>query len=132
VTTFYEVGAGKVLSGLARRMAPPATLGTHRTPEDINAFKASRNGEEVADVRPHRRTALVPGATGGIGGAIARALHGPWVDGGDIGTRIEMLDGLAGQLGGLRSCDAVQSRDKEDVENLVPAAEAAWGTSTSW
>jgi [acyl-carrier-protein] S-malonyltransferase len=40
VTTFYEVGAGKVLSGLAKRIAPNASTKTIGSPEDIAAFKA--------------------------------------------------------------------------------------------
>jgi [acyl-carrier-protein] S-malonyltransferase len=40
VTTFYEVGAGKVLSGLVKRISPGATGIAIGTPEDIAAFKA--------------------------------------------------------------------------------------------
>lgn len=39
-TTFYEIGAGKVLSGLVRRIAPDARAVAVGTPEDIAAFKA--------------------------------------------------------------------------------------------
>jgi [acyl-carrier-protein] S-malonyltransferase len=42
VTTFYEVGAGKVLSGLVKRIADGATGTAIGTPEDIAAFKNSR------------------------------------------------------------------------------------------
>jgi 3-oxoacyl-[acyl-carrier protein] reductase len=45
------------------------------------------------------RTALVTGATGGIGGAIARALHKQGATVAISGTRREVLDGLAGKLG---------------------------------
>ena len=41
-TTFYEVGAGKVLSGLIKRIADGASASAIGTPEDIAAFKASR------------------------------------------------------------------------------------------
>jgi [acyl-carrier-protein] S-malonyltransferase len=41
VTSFVEVGAGKVLSGLAKRIAEGATSTAVGTPEDVAAFKAS-------------------------------------------------------------------------------------------
>jgi [acyl-carrier-protein] S-malonyltransferase len=44
VTTFYEVGAGKVLTGLAKRIAEGATGSAIGTPEDVAAFKAARVG----------------------------------------------------------------------------------------
>jgi [acyl-carrier-protein] S-malonyltransferase len=42
VTTFYEVGAGKVLTGLVKRIAEKASAVAIGTPEDIAAFKAAR------------------------------------------------------------------------------------------
>lgn len=42
VKTFYEVGAGKVLTGLAKRLAEGATASAIGTPEDVAAFKAAR------------------------------------------------------------------------------------------
>jgi [acyl-carrier-protein] S-malonyltransferase len=42
VTQFYEVGAGKVLTGLLKRIAPGATGSAIGAPEDVAAFKAAR------------------------------------------------------------------------------------------
>jgi [acyl-carrier-protein] S-malonyltransferase len=43
VKTFYEVGAGKVLSGLIKRIAEGASASAIGTPEDVAAFKAKTN-----------------------------------------------------------------------------------------
>lgn len=42
VTKFYEIGAGKVLSGLIKRIADGATSSAVGTPEDVAAFKAAK------------------------------------------------------------------------------------------
>ncbi len=42
VTQFYEIGAGKVLAGLNKRIADGATTTAIGTPDDIAAFKAGR------------------------------------------------------------------------------------------
>ena len=42
VTNFYEVGAGKVLSGLIKRLADGANSSAIGSPEDVAAFKAGR------------------------------------------------------------------------------------------
>jgi [acyl-carrier-protein] S-malonyltransferase len=42
VTKFYEVGAGKVLSGLIKRIAEGVTSTAMGTPEDIAAYKAAK------------------------------------------------------------------------------------------
>jgi 3-oxoacyl-[acyl-carrier protein] reductase len=73
------------------------------------------------------RTALVTGATGAIGGAIAHTFHANGATVTISGTRIEMLDSLAGQLGGRVHVVRCNLADREDAENLVPAAEAAMG-----
>jgi [acyl-carrier-protein] S-malonyltransferase len=43
VTNFYEVGAGKVLSGLIRRLAEGAVVTAIGSPEDVAAVRAGRN-----------------------------------------------------------------------------------------
>lgn len=43
VTRFYEVGAGKVLTGLVKRIVDGATSTAIGTPDDIAAYKASRS-----------------------------------------------------------------------------------------
>ena len=69
------------------------------------------------------KTALVTGATGGIGAAVARALHAQGATVAISGTRREVLDTLAGELGSrvhVLPCDLA---DKNAVELLVPSAE---------
>ena len=41
MTDLVELGAGKVLSGLAKRIAPDATTASIGTPADIDAFLAA-------------------------------------------------------------------------------------------
>jgi 3-oxoacyl-[acyl-carrier protein] reductase len=71
------------------------------------------------------KTALVTGATGGIGGAIARALHGQGATVALSGTRREMLEALAGELGERAHVLPCNLADMAEVETLVPKAEEA-------
>jgi 3-oxoacyl-[acyl-carrier protein] reductase len=73
------------------------------------------------------KTALVTGATGGIGGAIARALHGRGASVALSGTRRDALDALAGELSARVHTLPCNLASREEVEALVPAAEAAMG-----
>jgi 3-oxoacyl-[acyl-carrier protein] reductase len=71
------------------------------------------------------RKALVTGATGGIGGAIARALHAQGATVSLSGTRRAALDKLASSLGERVHLIEANLADNVSVEGLVPAAEAA-------
>lgn len=74
------------------------------------------------------KTALVTGATGGIGAAIAKALHKAGATVAISGTRANVLDELKAQLGGERVVVlACNLSDPAAVEKLVPEAEAAMG-----
>ena len=73
------------------------------------------------------RTALVTGATGGIGAAIAQALHAQGATVAISGTRREVLDSFAGKLGERVHVLPCNLSDSAQVEALVPAAEAAMG-----
>ena len=73
------------------------------------------------------RTALVTGATGGIGGAIARALHAQGAVLALSGTKSEKLEALAGELGARAHALRCDLADRAQVEALVPQAEAALG-----
>lgn len=74
------------------------------------------------------KTALVTGATGGIGAAIAKVLHKAGATVAISGTRAQVLEELRAELGGERvfvlPCNL---SDAAAVEKLVPEAEAAMG-----
>ena len=73
------------------------------------------------------KTALVTGATGGIGAAIAMALHKAGATVAISGTRANVLEQLKAQLGERVHVLPCNLSDSIDVEKLVPAAEAAMG-----
>ncbi|MGO9755383.1 MAG: 3-oxoacyl-[acyl-carrier-protein] reductase [Roseiarcus sp.] len=73
------------------------------------------------------KRALVTGASGGLGGAIARALHGQGASVGLSGTRLAALEALAQELGARAFVLPCDLSDRPSVEALVPAAEAALG-----
>jgi 3-oxoacyl-[acyl-carrier protein] reductase len=73
------------------------------------------------------KTALVTGATGGIGGAIARAFHAQGATVAVSGTRRDALDGLASELKDRVHVLPCNLSDKDAVEALVPASEQAMG-----
>jgi 3-oxoacyl-[acyl-carrier protein] reductase len=73
------------------------------------------------------KTALVTGASGGLGGAIARALHASGAAVAVSGTRREALEKIAGELAARSHVIPCNLADKDDVETLVSRAESAMG-----
>jgi 3-oxoacyl-[acyl-carrier protein] reductase len=71
------------------------------------------------------RKALVTGASGGIGEAIARTLHGAGATVGLHGTRREKLEELASSLGERAVVLPADLSDREGQKGLGEAAEAA-------
>ncbi len=70
------------------------------------------------------RKALVTGATGGIGEAIARMLHAQGATVGLHGTRVEKLEALAGALGERTKIFPANLADRDQVKELGQKAEA--------
>jgi 3-oxoacyl-[acyl-carrier protein] reductase len=75
------------------------------------------------------KTALVTGATGGIGGAIAKTLHGQGAAVVLSGTRVEALEKLKAELGERTFIAQANLSDVASVEALPKAAEDAAGST---
>jgi 3-oxoacyl-[acyl-carrier protein] reductase len=73
------------------------------------------------------KTALITGASGGIGGAIAKSLHGQGASVVLSGTRAEALEKLKAELGERAFIAPSNLSDNASVEALPKAAEAAAG-----
>jgi 3-oxoacyl-[acyl-carrier protein] reductase len=73
------------------------------------------------------KTALVTGASGGIGGAIAKALHAQGARVVLSGTRADALDRLQAELGDRASTAPCNLSVAAEVEELMKKAEAAAG-----
>lgn len=74
------------------------------------------------------KTALVTGASGGIGAEIARSLHAAGAQVGLSGTRVEPLQALAVELGEGAHVLPCNLAIPEEVESLVKRATEAMGT----
>jgi 3-oxoacyl-[acyl-carrier protein] reductase len=74
------------------------------------------------------KAALVTGATGGIGGEIARALHGAGATVGLSGTRSERLEALASALGERAHVLPADLSAADGPDGLAKAAEQAMGS----
>ena len=120
VTKFYEVGAGKVLSGLIKRTRRRRR---RRCDWKSRGRRRLQGGEERMMFDLTGKTALVTGASGAIGGAIARAFHAQGATVAISGTRKDALESLAAAMRDrvhVLPCDLA---DKAAVEALVPSAE---------
>ena len=73
------------------------------------------------------KTALITGATGAIGGTIARIVHAQGATVAISGTRREILDKLAAQLGERVHVLPCNLADPAETDALVPRAEQAMG-----
>lgn len=73
------------------------------------------------------KTALVTGASGGIGGEIARALHAQGATVALSGTRVEPLEQLKAALGARAHVLLCDLGDAAQTEQLMKNAEAAMG-----
>ncbi len=73
------------------------------------------------------RTALVTGASGGLGGSIARALHAQGAAVALSGTRRAALEALAAELKDHAHPAPCDLADPAAADALVPAVEAAFG-----
>ena len=73
------------------------------------------------------KAALVTGASGGIGAAIARALHAQGASVALSVTRRDALDALAAELGERAHVCPADLRDAAEPDQLIEAAEAAAG-----
>ena len=75
------------------------------------------------------KTALVTGASGGIGGSIAKTLHGQGAKVVLSGTRAEALEAVKAELGDHAFVVPANLSDAASVEGLLKAAEEAAGSS---
>ena len=73
------------------------------------------------------KTALITGASGGIGAAIAKSLHAAGATIAISGTRQAVLEELKAQIGENVHMLPCNLSNAEDVEKLIPSAEAAMG-----
>jgi 3-oxoacyl-[acyl-carrier protein] reductase len=73
------------------------------------------------------KTALVTGATGGIGKDIAKGLHDAGATVALSGTRLEALEELAGKIGPRTHVLPCNLSDRADADKLIPAAEETMG-----
>ena len=155
VEEFVELG-GKVLGPMVKRIAPEAKVTSVVTIEDIEALakeslepsSARRRRTRFVGGNRHKRdydlagktrsygrmmfdltgmTALVTGASGGLGRSIAKALAGQGARLAVSGSNAEKLEAFRAELGGDHVALACNLSDGAAVDALVPQAVEALG-----
>jgi 3-oxoacyl-[acyl-carrier protein] reductase len=114
VNHFIEIGPGKVLSGLVKRINKEVKIDTINNQGDIERFKNMSNLE--------KKNIIVTGASGGIGNAIIKKLSEAGANILASGTRIEKLEELKKNFEGLKilKFDISQSdKIEEFIENAT-------------
>jgi 3-oxoacyl-[acyl-carrier protein] reductase len=86
-----------------------------------------KQGMETTMFNLTGKTALVTGATGGIGLAIAKALHGQGATVALSGRRVEQLEALKAELGERAEIFPADLADTASLDGLIPAVDKALG-----
>lgn len=73
------------------------------------------------------KAALITGASGGIGAAIARAMHAQGAEVAISGTRVEALESLRGELGDRCAIVPANLADAGAADTILKGTEAAFG-----
>ena len=135
VDTLIEVGAGKVLTGLARRIDRSLSASAVGTVADVEALletfgigaAGSGSGEQHGMFDLSGKVALVTGASGGIGSAVAEALHAQGAAVALSGRRAEALEALAAKLGEGAHAVPCDLADRDALAALPERAAEALG-----
>ena len=112
--------------GAVRPDPPHRARCRHRLGRDAGRGRSPAEGA-VSMFRLDGKAALVTGASGGIGAAIARALHAQGAAVVLSGTRRDALEALAAELGDRAFVCPADLRDAAGTDALVESAEKAAG-----
>jgi 3-oxoacyl-[acyl-carrier protein] reductase len=105
--------------------SPPCTNGINAASHRRNMWRILERNKDMFSLAGKK--ALITGASGGLGSAIARAFHAQGAIVTLSGTRREALDALAAELKDRVHIVTADLSDSASTEALVPSAEAAMG-----